>query len=309
MIDVQAIWKQYPGGGEGRSCGVGKPGDGVSFHVQPAEIFGLIGPDGAGKTTLIKLLATLLAPSGGSASLNGWSIQHDVRSIRAHIGYMPAVFSLYQDLTVEENLKFFATLFNTTIEKNYHLVRDIYCQIEPFKHRRAGALSGGMKQKLALSCALIHSPLILFLDEPTTGVDPVSRNELWSMLRALASRGVTVVVSTAYMDEASLCDRIALMLDGEVVRIDTPRGTIDSYPYTLYSVSAKRMHLLLEKLRLIPFVRSSVAFCYTHHVTLQDGYGVDDLRHALQERGAQDIEIKTIVPTVEDAFMALVARG
>lgn len=301
IVDVQGLWKHYAPGGSG----VGSAEKGVSFTVAPSEIFGLIGPDGAGKTTLIKMLCTLLKPSGGDAFLHGWNVRKDVRSIRSHIGYMPAVFSLYQELTVEENLRFFATLFNTTIEENYHLVRDIYVQIEPFKNRRAGALSGGMKQKLALSCALIHSPLILFLDEPTTGVDPVSRNELWAMLRKLSQQGVTIVVSTAYMDEATLCDRIALMQEGVMRGVDTPEGVIESYPYTLYSVVSDRMQMLLECLRLVPFVRSSFAFGDTHHVTLREGYSVEELRFALLERGVEQVHIEEIRPTVEDAFMAL----
>src|SRR3990172_354739 len=194
----------------------------VSFSVNNGELFGLIGPDGAGKTSIFRMLATLLPPDSGSATVEGYDIVNDYKTIRSRIGYMPGKFSLYQDLTVEENLSFFATVFNTTIEENYDLVKDIYVQIEPFKTRRAGKLSGGMKQKLALCCALIHKPSVLFLDEPTTGVDAVSRKEFWEMLKRLKQEGITILVSTPYMDEATLCDRIALIQSGKILSIDTP---------------------------------------------------------------------------------------
>lgn len=306
MVVVDGLWKRYPGWRQRRN-GVGEAESGITFQVSSGEIFGLIGPDGAGKTTLIRMLTTLLEPSGGDAFINGWSIRGQRERIRAHIGYMPAVFSLYLDLTVEENLHFFATLFNTTIEDNYHLVKDIYDQIAPFRNYRASALSGGMKQKLALSCALIHSPLVLFLDEPTTGVDPVSRTELWGMLRRLSESGVTIVVSTAYMDEASLCDRVALFQEGRIIGIDTPLGIRAAYPRRLYSVWGDRMHQLLEWVRLVPFVASCIAFGDTHHVTLADGYGVEDLKFALRARGAEGVHVEEIEPCVEDAFMALTA--
>ena len=186
---------------------------GVSLEVPEGELFGLVGPDGAGKTTLLRILTTLLLPDKGTAAVDGLDVVKDYRQIRARIGYMPGRFSLYQDLSVEENLTFFATLFGTTVQDNYDFIKDIYQQIEPFKTRRAGKLSGGMKQKLALCCALIHRPSVLFLDEPTTGVDPISRKELWEMLRKLKAQGIAVVVSTPYMDEAALCDRIALARD------------------------------------------------------------------------------------------------
>lgn len=196
---------------------------GVSFDAQRGEIFGIIGPDGAGKTTLFRILTTLLLPDSGRATVDGLDVAADYKQIRRRVGYMPGRFSLYQDMSVEENLRFFATLFGTTIEANYDLIRDIYSQIEPFRTRRAGALSGGMKQKLALSCALIHKPSVLFLDEPTTGVDPVSRKELWEMLAKLRCQGITILVSTPYMDEASRCDRIALIRGGRFLDIDTPK--------------------------------------------------------------------------------------
>ncbi|MFZ1255644.1 MAG: ABC transporter ATP-binding protein, partial [Saprospiraceae bacterium] len=190
----------------------------INLAVQKAEIFGLIGPDGAGKTSLIRILTTLILADSGTAFVDGLNVVHDFELIRKRIGYMPGRFSLYQDLTVEENLQFFASVFSTSMEENYHLIKDIYEQIEPFKDRRAGKLSGGMKQKLALSCALIHKPTILFLDEPTTGVDAVSRKEFWDMLKALQKQGITIFVSTPYMDEASLCDRIALIKHGHILK-------------------------------------------------------------------------------------------
>lgn len=205
-----------------KSYGTVKALDGVSFAVRRGEIFGLIGPDGAGKTTLFRLLTTLLRPDSGRAVVAGFDVERQYKEIRRRVGYMPGRFSLYPDLTVEENLQFFATVFGTSIRENYDLVRDIYSQIEPFRTRRAGALSGGMKQKLALSCALIHKPEVLFLDEPTTGVDPVSRRELWDMLRRLKEQGITIVVSTPIVDEARQCDRIAFLNRGQVHGIDTP---------------------------------------------------------------------------------------
>src|SRR5215216_4155138 len=202
---------------------------GVSFEVAKGELFGIIGPDGAGKTSLFRMLVTLLLPDGGTATVDGSDIVKDFRAIRNKVGYMPGRFSLYQDLTVEENMNFFATIFNTSIEENYDLVKDIYVQIEPFKKRKAGKLSGGMKQKLALSCALIHRPTVLFLDEPTTGVDAVSRKEFWEMLKRLKQQGITILVSTPYMDEAGLCDRVALMQNGQLLSSGTPAAIIDAF--------------------------------------------------------------------------------
>ena len=201
----------------------------ITFDVKEGELFGLIGPDGAGKTTIFRILTTLLVANEGSAEVAGYDVIKGLKEIRNSVGYMPGKFSLYQDLTVEENLDFFATIFGTTIEENYDLIKDIYVQIEPFKTRRAGALSGGMKQKLALCCALIHAPKVLFLDEPTTGVDPVSRKEFWIMLKRLQKKGITILVSTPYMDEASLCDRIALIQKGKILKIDSPENIINNY--------------------------------------------------------------------------------
>ena len=277
----------------------------LSFSVNDGEIFGVIGPDGAGKTTLFRILASLLLPDSGSAEMNGLDVIKDFKKIRNIIGYMPGRFSLYQDLSVEENLKFFATIFNTTIEENYHLIKDIYQQIEPFKKRRAGALSGGMKQKLALSCALIHKPEVLILDEPTTGVDPVSRKEFWDMLKRLKSEGITILVSTAYMDEAGLCDRIALMREGEFIATDSPQNIINSYKETLWAVQTENMSASLQELRNHPKVKTCFAFGNQHHVTVQPDLSINDLQHYLKEKGYSSIEITATEPTVEDCFMAL----
>lgn len=280
----------------------------LSLEVEKGEIYGIIGPDGAGKTTLFRILTTLLLADSGTATINGLDVVKDYKQIRQVIGYMPGRFSLYQDLTVEENLHFFATVFHTTIEENYHLIEDIYKQIEPFKTRRTAKLSGGMKQKLALSCALIHKPTVLFLDEPTTGVDPVSRKEFWEMLMKLKVEGITIIVSTPYMDEATRCDRIALILDGQFLKVDTPKNIIADYPYTLWSVQASRMHRLLRDLADSPFIRSSFSFGETFHVTLNHQATPGQLREFLMERSYSDIAIQEIQPTVEDCFMLLSKR-
>ena len=213
----------------------------VSFHVNQGELFGLIGPDGAGKTTIFRILTTLLLANEGTATVADYDVVKDYKAIRSSVGYMPGKFSLYQDLSVAENLKFFATLFGTTIEENYELIKEIYIQIEPFKKRRVGALSGGMKQKLALCCALIHAPKVLFLDEPTTGVDPVSRKEFWQMLKRLQQKGITILVSTPYMDEAALCDRIALIQQGKILKIDTPKNIIDNYDKKIFNIKIRNI--------------------------------------------------------------------
>jgi ABC-type multidrug transport system ATPase subunit len=284
----------------------------LSFEVNRGEIYGIIGPDGAGKTTLFRILTTLMLADSGTATVDGFDVVEDYKQIRNTIGYMPGKFSLYQDLTVEENLNFFATVFHTTIEENYYLIEDIYRQIEPFRKRRAGKLSGGMKQKLALSCALIHKPTVLFLDEPTTGVDPVSRKEFWDMLMKLKAQGITILVSTPYMDEAMLCDRIALILNGKFMQVDTPQNIIDGYPETLWSVQSNQMHKLLKDLQNYPAIKSSFSFGETFHVTV--GNTVETLRATslqqeletfLKNNGHSEIEIKTIQPTIEDCFMLL----
>ena len=225
-ISVNGLTKTYD---KGKVLAV----DNVSFHVEKGELFGLIGPDGAGKTSIFRILVTVLLADKGDASVDGFDVVKDYQSIRNRIGYMPGKFSLYQDLTVKENLNFFASLFGTTIDENYDLIKDIYEQIKPFNNRRAGKLSGGMKQKLALCCALIHKPEVLFLDEPTTGVDVVSRREFWDMLKKLKKQGITILVSTPYMDEANLCERIALIQNGKIMSVDTPANIIAAYPVKL----------------------------------------------------------------------------
>lgn len=277
---------------------------GLSFEVDKGEIFGIIGPDGAGKTTLFRILTTLLLADSGTASVDGNDVIKEYKEIRKKVGYMPGKFSLYTDLSVEENLKVFATLFNTTIEENYHLIKDIYQQIEPFKKRKAGALSGGMKQKLALCCALIHEPVVLFLDEPTTGVDPVSRKELWAMLKKLKNEGITILVSTPYMDEASLCDRIALIQDGAFMKIDTPENIVDAYTHTLWSVRSDNMSKLLKDLRENTEIMSSFAFGNNHHITVKK-LSEDELESYLVEKGHSTIEIHPIKASIEDCFMDL----
>lgn len=280
---------------------------GVTFDVEEGEIFGLIGPDGAGKTSLFRILTTLLLADSGKAVVDGMDVVNDYKKIRRHIGYMPGRFSLYQDLTVEENLSFFATVFNTTIEENYHLVEDIYRQIEPFKKRKAGKLSGGMKQKLALSCALIHAPHVLFLDEPTTGVNPVSRKEFWEMLQKLKKNfKLSIVVSTPYMDEALQCDRIALIQDGQFLTIDTPENIIRAYTQTLWSLRSDKMHRLLTDLRSIDGVKTAFAFGENHHATIDTSVlTVDSLRNRLVGLGHRNIVIEVVEPTIEDCFMNL----
>ena len=279
---------------------------GVSMEVEEGEIYGLIGPDGAGKTSLFRILATLLLPDSGRAWVDGLDVVNDYREIRNRTGYMPGRFSLYPDLTVEENLRFFATVFGTTIEQNYELIKDIYQQIEPFKNRRAGKLSGGMKQKLALSCALIHAPRVLFLDEPTTGVDPVSRKEFWEMLKRLKERhGLSIVASTPYMDEAMQCDRIALIQSGQFLTIDTPQGIIASYDRQLWGVHSDKMHQLLDDLRSWQWCDTACSFGEQYHLTVKPGASQEALGRYLQERGHSQVSISAIEATIEDCFMAL----
>lgn len=281
----------------------------ISLDIQSGELFGLIGPDGAGKTTLFRILTTLLLSDQGTASVCGLDVVQEYREIRKRVGYMPGHFSLYQDLTVEENLNFFATVFNTTVEENYDLVRDIYQQIEPFKKRKAGKLSGGMKQKLALSCALIHRPEVLFLDEPTTGVDPVSRVEFWEMLDRLKKQGITIMVSTPYMDEAARCDRIALMREGKCLSVDTPDGIRSGYKNLLLAVRSSEMYRLLSDLRSYPGVNTCYAFGDFHHLAILPvtnlAFFMKDMEESLKERGYSNVQIKQIEPTIEDCFMAL----
>lgn len=301
-VSVEHISKWYMSGKENiRAL------DDVCMDAGEGELFGIIGPDGAGKTTLFRILATLLLPNGGRAAVDGFDVVKDYRAIRSRVGYMPGRFALYQDLTVEENLRFFATVFHTTVEENYNLVKDIYRQIEPFRERRAGKLSGGMKQKLALCCALIHRPSVLFLDEPTTGVDPVSRKEFWEMLKRLREQGITILVSTPYMDEAVLCDRIALIQEGRFLGIETPHEIVRQFKGQLYTVKGDRMPSLLKDLRLCPIVKSCFTFGDVHHVVpaSQEDVFEQVLGVWLRERGYVGVEIGHIEPGIEDCFMQL----
>ncbi|HZY80465.1 MAG TPA: ABC transporter ATP-binding protein [Cyclobacteriaceae bacterium] len=275
----------------------------VSFEAAQGELFGLIGPDGAGKTTLFRILTTLMIADKGTASVDGFDVVKDFKEIRKRVGYMPGRFSLYQDLTVSENLAFFATLFNTSIEENYDLVKGIYSQIERFKDRKAGALSGGMKQKLALSCALIHRPSVLFLDEPTTGVDAVSRKEFWELLRDLQKQNITIVVSTPYMDEASLCDRVALIQEGRILDIDSPTGITKKFGKTLWAFKADDMYKLMMDLEAMPEVRSCFPFGSEHHVLFNDPNQSTDA--IVKKLNYVNLSVQKIEPSIEDCFMDL----
>ncbi len=280
---------------------------GVSFEVSQGEIFGIIGADGAGKSTIFKILATLILPDSGSVEIFGVNALTEYKKVRSMVGYMPGRFSLYQDLSVEENIRFFATLFGTTLEENYDLVQDIYSQLEPFRKRKAGALSGGMKQKLALSCALIHRPKFLLLDEPTTGVDAVSRSDFWNMLKRLKDSGMPIVVSTPYMDEASLCDRIALIRKGLFMGVDTPDNFIQKFDKILLSVSGSRMYDLLTDLRKAPQVESAFAFGASNHVVLKgnDEREIEELREFLKKEGHHSFSLSKIKASIEDCYMLL----
>ena len=289
-----------------KSFGAVKALDSVSFEVERGELFGLIGPDGAGKTTLFRLLTTLLNPDEGGAVVDGYDIVKDYLSIRSRVGYMPGRFSLYPDLTVEENLDFFAALFGVTVEESYDLVAPIYSHIEPFRTRRAGKLSGGMKQKLALSCALIHRPSVLFLDEPTTGVDAVSRSEFWDMLAGLKERGITILVSTPYMDEASRCDRIALCNEGRILGVDTPQGIVERFDSPLYAVSADNMFALLESSRKVEGVKECYPFGEAHHLVANEKFDLE--RYKTQLSDIENLNIVPTKPTIEDMFIKLMKR-
>ena len=299
-IVVNNIVKQY-----GKKKEIVQALRGISFEVKQGELFGIIGPDGAGKTSLFRVLTTLLLPEGGSATVNGHDVVKDFKAIRNEVGYMPGRFSLYQDLTVAENLDFFATIFNTTIEENYDLIKDIYSQIEPFKDRRAGKLSGGMKQKLALSCALIHKPKVLFLDEPTTGVDVVSRKEFWEMLRSLKQQGITILVSTPYMDEASLCDRVALMQNGALLTIDTPQAIIGQFGKPLLAVRSAEMLRLQSDLKQYEQILDIYPFGEYHHAVMQPGYDEAKLKAYLLQKEHTGVEMHATTPNIEDCFMQL----
>ena len=289
-----------------KSYGRVKALDNVTLSVERGELFGLIGPDGAGKSTLFRLLTTLLSPDSGHAKVDGFDIVKEYLDIRSRVGYMPGRFSLYPDLSVEENLQFFASLFGVTVKESYDLIAPIYKHIEPFKERHAGKLSGGMKQKLALSCALIHRPSVLFLDEPTTGVDAVSRSEFWDMLTELKGRGITILVSTPYMDEASRCDRIALCNEGHILQIDTPRGIVKGFDRPLYGIKAKNMYRLLERARSAEGVYDCYPFGEYHHLVVDDSFDIERFSTLLS--CIEGLEIKRIEPTIEDMFIKLMKR-
>jgi ABC-2 type transport system ATP-binding protein len=281
----------------------------INVEIEQGELFGFIGPDGAGKTSLFRILTSLLLPDSGHAIVEGFDVVIDYKEIRKIIGYMPGRFSLYQDLSVEENLKFYATVFGTTVEENYYLIKDIYSQIEPFKKRLAGKLSGGMKQKLALSCALVHKPEVLILDEPTTGVDAVSRKEFWEMLRRLKDMGITIAVSTPYMDEASLCDRVALIQKGEIMQIDTPQKIIDSFGEDLYAVSSNNIYKLLNDLKENPQIKSVFPFGQNVHITLKETFiETNVISKYLENKSHQNIQIIKIKANIEDCFMKLMMQ-
>ena len=295
-IDIQNLTKRY-----GKLVAL----DHVSLSVPEGSLFGLIGPDGAGKTTLYQILTTLLSPDEGSATVAGLDVVRDYKKLRTQIGYMPERFSLYPDLTVRENLYFFASLFGVDVKDNFDLIAPIFSQLEKFPNRRAGALSGGMKQKLALSCALIHRPKVLFLDEPTTGVDAVSRSEFWDMLATLKAQGITILVSTSYMDEAERCERIALLHQGKILDVNTPAGLIENMDKNLYNASATRMYPLLEALRTLPGVKDCYTFGATLHVVTEEGFNPDDAIGRLRQEGLEDARIWPAQGNIEDLFIKL----
>lgn len=298
-VDVAAVSKHFR---KGAVTAV----DSATIQIKRGEIYGLIGPDGAGKTTLLRMLTTLLLPDSGSISVAGLDVVTHYKQIRTMLGYMPGRFSLYQDLTVHENLHFFATLFNTTIAEQYSLIEDIYSRLEPFKNRKAGALSGGMKQKLALCCALVHRPEILVLDEPTTGVDPVSRREFWQILTRLKEVGITVVVSTPYMDEALQCDRIALMDKGVILDINTPEGIIANFPTTLLEAQGGNMAELRHHLTTHPAIERVYAFGSTLHLSLKPDVVLSSVEFFPPNSTLGSVV--RIQPTIEDCFIRLMSN-
>ena len=283
--------------------------DDISFAVAKGELFGFIGPDGAGKTTLFRIITSLLIPGSGTMTVEGLDTLKDYIKLRKILGYMPGRFSLYQDLTVEENLRFFAGIFKTSIKANYDLVKDIYSHIEPFKNRKAGKLSGGMKQKLALSCALIHKPEVLILDEPTTGVDAVSRTEFWEMLDKLKKNGITIVVSTPYMDEASRCDRVALIQKGKIMTIDTPGAIRSGYGRDLWAVKSDNIYRLLVDLRLFKPARTTFPFGEHIHLSMKDeSVKPAEIASYLETAGHSNVHISKIEPSIEDCFMEMMSK-
>lgn len=305
-LQLYGLEKNYFRGKSGKFAGVRLVSPLNSLKVDRGELFGIIGPDGAGKTTLFRILTTLILPDAGEAKVDGLDIVSDYKEIRRRVGYMPGRFSLYPDLTVEENLNFYASVFGTTVKDNYALIESIYSQIEPFKKRRAAKLSGGMKQKLALCCAMVHRPLLLFLDEPTTGVDPVSRKEFWQILHNLKTEGMTMIVSTPYMDEATLCDRIALMRDGRFLKIETPHSVVAGFGEALWTASSAEMFRLLKDLRCYPSIKRCYTFGAVHHFTVDErSFSAEELNLYLIKLSHKDIVITTAEATVEDCYMQL----
>ena len=292
-----------------KSYGSIKAVSNASIKIDEGCLFGLIGPDGAGKTTLFRMITTLLLCDEGNITVFGYDTLKDYKRIRQFIGYMPGRFSLYPDLTVKENLGFYATIFGTSIEQNYHLIKPVYSLIEPFRDRLAKDLSGGMKQKLALSCALIHNPRILVLDEPTTGVDAVSRKEFWDNLRSLKESGMTILVSTPYMDEAAMCDKIALMQVGVIMEYDQPGSILARYDKILFEIRLPERFDLLNKLRSLPEVKSAYLFGESIHVTMQsNGINRGSFTGILQNMGFTDVQVRSIQPDIEDCFIEAVDK-
>ena len=300
MVEFHHVYKSYDGEPAVKD---------ISFTVDKGELFGLIGPDGAGKSTLFRILTTVLLPDSGHVLFDGRDVVEDYKYVRRNVGYMPGKFSLYQDLSVRENLEFFATIFNTAIEENYDLIKDIYEQLEPFENRRAGDLSGGMKQKLALSCALIHKPKVLVLDEPTFGVDAVSRKEFWEMLKSLKEKGVTILVSTPYMDEAELCDRVALIQKGDILEIDTPDGIINRFDKKLYKVRTHEIYPALTALSNMEGMEHSFSFGQEIHIYSKKDIDEKWLEDQLKEQGVKQVEVSKGKPGIEDCFMDLMVSG
>ncbi len=281
----------------------------ICFSVNRGEIFGFIGPDGAGKTSLFRILTTLLLPDTGAAFVEGYDVVKDYKELRKILGYMPGKFSLYQDLTVEENLAFFAGIFKADIRENYYLIKDIYDQIAPFAKRRAGKLSGGMKQKLALSCALIHKPVVLVLDEPTTGVDAVSRREFWDMLIRLKNEGITIVVATPYMDEAILCDRVALIQHGKILATETPLAITEAYPRQLFRIRSNNTLGLIRQLKTHPDIQSADMFGEFVHASAETGkLDPAEIRTFLEKAGLGQTEVSVAIPDIEDCFIDLMRK-
>lgn len=303
---MQFVVESY---GVGKSFGATRALENITFNVNESEIFGFIGPDGAGKTSLFRIITTLLLPDEGSISVLGMDSIKSFRELRKNIGYMPGRFSLYQDLSVEENLNFYATVFGTTVEENYELISDIYSHIEPFKKRLAGKLSGGMKQKLALSCALIHKPKILVLDEPTTGVDAVSRAEFWQMLLKLKKHNITIIVSTPYMDEAMKCDRVALIQSGRILSVDLPEKIREGFTARLFSVKAANKHRLISLLRQYPETITAWPFGDSVHLTLKEDRLDNSLFEYLKKEGIDDPVIEETAAGIEDRFLELMQKG